>query len=202
MVETIVGEKKQQRGPGSPTGFRHLLSPARIGNITVRNRMVMPPMGTNYASDDGFVTERLVRYYEARAEGGHRPDHRRGSRCGSRREGHYAPDRHLGRQVYPRVALPGRINPEARRPRGNPASTTPAGRLLFQTTGYQPVAPSEISCPIWRDMPRSLTIEEIKGIVEAFGHAARRAREAGFDAVEIHGTHGISDQPVSFALQQ
>ena len=52
----------------------------------------------------------------------------------------------------------------------------------------QPVAPLN-TCPVaWT--ARALTIEEIKGLVEAFAHAARRAREAGFDAVEIHGTHG------------
>lgn len=189
MVETIVGEKKQQRGPGSPTGFRHLLSPARIGNITVRNRMVMPPMGTNYASDDGFVTERLVRYYEARAEGG--------TGLIIVEVAAVAPE---GKAITHQIGIwadkfiPGlRYLAESIRKHGARAAIQlhHAGRqTTFQTTGYQPVAPSEIPCPICRDMPRSLTIEEIKGIVEAFGHAARRAREAGFDAVEIHGTHG------------
>lgn len=189
MVETIVGEKKQQRGPGSPTGFRHLLSPARIGNITVRNRMVMPPMGTNYASDDGFVTERLVRYYEARAEGG--------TGLIIVEIAAVAPE---GKAITHQIGIwadkfiPGlRYLAESIRKHGARAAIQlhHAGRqTTFQTTGYQPVAPSEIPCPICRDMPRSLTIEEIKGIVEAFGHAARRAREAGFDAVEIHGTHG------------
>ena len=189
MVETIVGEKKQQRGPGSPTGFRHLLSPARIGNITVRNRMVMPPMGTNYASDDGFVTERLVRYYEARAEGG--------TGLIIVEVAAVAPE---GKAITHQIGIwadkfiPGlRYLAESIRKHGARAAIQlhHAGRqTTFQTTGYQPVAPSEIPCPICRDMPRSLTIEEIKGIVEAFGHAARRAREASFDAVEIHGTHG------------
>jgi len=189
LVETIVGEKKQQRGPGSPTGFRHLLSPARIGNITVRNRMVMPPMGTNYASDDGFVTERLVRYYEARAEGG--------TGLIIVEVAAVAPE---GKAITHQIGIwadkfiPGlRYLAESIRKHGARAAIQlhHAGRqTTFQTTGYQPVAPSEIPCPICRDMPRSLTIEEIKGIVEAFGHAARRAREAGFDAVEIHGTHG------------
>jgi len=189
LVETIVGEKKQQRGPGSPTGFRHLLSPARIGNITVRNRMVMPPMGTNYASDDGFVTERLVRYYEARAEGG--------TGLIIVEVAAVAPE---GKAITHQIGIwadkfiPGlRYLAESIRKHGARSAIQlhHAGRqTTFQTTGYQPVAPTEIPCPICRDMPRSLTIEEIKGIVEAFGHAARRAREAGFDAVEIHGTHG------------
>ena len=70
IKETIVKEKSRRQDVESATRFRHLISPGRIGKMTVRNRMVMPPMGTNYAADNGFVTERLVRYYEARAEGG------------------------------------------------------------------------------------------------------------------------------------
>ena len=189
MAETLVGEKQQQRDTISPTGFRYLLSPARIGNMTVRNRMVMPPMGTNYASDDGFITERLVRYYEARAEGG--------TGLIIVEVAAVAPE---GKAISHQIGIwadkfiPGlRYLAESIRKHGARAAIQlhHAGRqTTFQTTGYQPVAPSEIPCPICRDMPRSLTIEEIKGIVEAFGHAARRAREAGFDAVEIHGTHG------------
>ena len=53
----------------------------------------------------------------------------------------------------------------------------------------QPVAPSQV--PVEEEAPRELTKEEIKEIVKAFGEAARRAVEAGFDAVEIHGAHGF-----------
>ena len=140
MVETIVGEKKQQRGPGSPTGFRHLLSPARIGNITVRNRMVMPPMGTNYASDDGFVTERLVRYYEARAEGG--------TGLIIVEVAAVAPE---GKAITHQIGIwadkfiPGCATGRIIRKHGARAAIQlhHAGRqTTFQTTGYQPVAPS------------------------------------------------------------
>ena len=50
--------------------FPHLLAPARIGALTLRNRMVMPPMGVNYGTSDGYVTQRSIDYYEARAAGG------------------------------------------------------------------------------------------------------------------------------------
>jgi 2,4-dienoyl-CoA reductase-like NADH-dependent reductase (Old Yellow Enzyme family)/thioredoxin reductase len=56
--------------------------------------------------------------------------------------------------------------------------------------GEQPAAPSPIPCPVSREIPRELTIVEIEEIIEAFVQAARRARDAGFDLVELHGCHG------------
>ena len=189
MAETIVEEKEQQRDAGGNTGFRHLLSPGRIGKMTVRNRMVMPPMGTNYASDDGFITGRIIRYYEARAEGG--------TGLIIVEVAAVAPE---GKAISHQVGIwadkfiPGlRCLAESIKKHGARAviQLHHAGRqTTAKTTGYRPVAPSEIACPICRDTPRALNVDEIRGLVEAFGHAARRAREAGFDAVEIHGTHG------------
>ena len=66
-ASTLEKERAQVKGAGR---FKHLLAPGRIGRMEVRNRVVMPPMGTNYADLDGFITERIVRYYQARAEGG------------------------------------------------------------------------------------------------------------------------------------
>lgn len=188
MAELIV-EEKQQRDSGGSAGFRHLLSPGRIGSMTVRNRMVMPPMGTNYAQKDGFITERLIGYYGARAEGGIGMIIIEVSAV--------APE---GRAISHQIGIwadkfiPGlRCLAEAIKKHGTRAviQLHHAGRqTTAEKTGFQPVAPSEIPCPVCRDLPRALQIDEIKGLVEAFGHAARRAREAGFDAVEIHGTHG------------
>ena len=52
------------------TSFPHLMSPGRIGSMTLRNRIIMSPMGSNLAEPDGFCGERIARYYAARAEGG------------------------------------------------------------------------------------------------------------------------------------
>jgi len=66
-----------------------------------------------------------------------------------------------------------------------------AGRqTLSDFTGEQPVAPSPIPCPVLREEPRELTEAEIAGLVEAFADGARRAKEAGADAVEVHMAHG------------
>lgn len=50
--------------------FKLLKSPIKIGNMELRNRMVMPPMVTNLAHDDGSVSSKTRAYYGARAKGG------------------------------------------------------------------------------------------------------------------------------------
>ena len=52
------------------TSFEHLLAPGKIGRMVLRNRIIMSPMGSNTADDDGYCGERLRQYYGARAEGG------------------------------------------------------------------------------------------------------------------------------------
>jgi len=47
-----------------------LFEPIKIGIMKLKNRIVMPPMGTNFASEDGFMTKRLVNYHVERAKGG------------------------------------------------------------------------------------------------------------------------------------
>ena len=187
IKETVLDDIKESSDVGG--GYKHLLSPGKIGKMSVRNRTVMPPMGTNYADTDGFVTERLAGYYEARAQGG------TGliivEIAAVAPEGKAIP-RQIG--IWADKFIPGlRFLADSIKKHGARAAIQlhHAGRqTTAKATGFQPVAPSEIACPICRDIPRELNIDEIKGLVEAFGHAARRAREAGFDAVEIHGTHG------------
>ncbi|MBU9724300.1 MULTISPECIES: FAD-dependent oxidoreductase [Bacillaceae] len=66
-----------------------------------------------------------------------------------------------------------------------------AGRYAYKAlTGKDPVAPSAIQSPINPDQPREMTEEDIERTIQAFAHGARRAKEAGFDAVEIMGSEG------------
>lgn len=53
-----------------PHPFASLLFPGRIGTLELRNRIVMSPMGSNFAEADGHCGERIQAYYEARAQGG------------------------------------------------------------------------------------------------------------------------------------
>lgn len=56
--------------------------------------------------------------------------------------------------------------------------------------GWEPVAPSAVAFEDDYPQPRALTAGEIGGVVAAFGKAAERALEAGFEVAEIHGAHG------------
>jgi 2,4-dienoyl-CoA reductase-like NADH-dependent reductase (Old Yellow Enzyme family) len=68
---------------------------------------------------------------------------------------------------------------------------THAGRqTLSGVTGMPVVAPSAVKCTYFRQRPVELTEEQIMAIVEEYGEAARRARDAGFDAVQVHCAHG------------
>jgi len=60
----------------------------------------------------------------------------------------------------------------------------------IRTIGESPVGPSEIGSPFYSGVPEAMTAEEIQEVVTSFGLSARRAREAGFDGVQLHGAHG------------
>jgi 2,4-dienoyl-CoA reductase-like NADH-dependent reductase (Old Yellow Enzyme family) len=64
------------------------------------------------------------------------------------------------------------------------------GHVGMQTTVSEPVGPTTTAWPHLKAKPRALTTREVEGIVASFAQAARRAREAGFDGVQLHGAHG------------
>lgn len=169
--------------------YRLLLSPIKIGTMEVKNRFVVPPMGTNYANPDWTVSQQLIDYWVARARGGY----------GLLIVEVTAIDP-LGKAIplQPGIwddrFIPGwqKLVTELHRYGAKVAvQLHHAGRqTLSAITGGQPVAPSPVPCPVEKEMPRELTTAEIYELIEKFGEGARRAWEAGFDAVEIHGAHG------------
>ena len=50
--------------------FKAMFQPIEIGNMTVKNRFVVPPMGNNFANTDGTMSEQSAAYYAERAKGG------------------------------------------------------------------------------------------------------------------------------------
>ncbi len=64
------------------------------------------------------------------------------------------------------------------------------GHVGMQTTVAEPVGPTTTAWPNLKAKPRALTTREVEEIVASFAQAARRAREAGFDGVQLHGAHG------------
>lgn len=169
--------------------FDTLLSPMKIGTLELKNRMVCSAAVTRLANSDGTVTEGFIRYHEDKAKGGwgltmtedipvleHCRTYERlpGLWEDSQIESH----RTLTERIH---AAGGRIG----------AQIYHAGRTADpNVNGCRNVAPSAVRGQGIATVPRALTEEEIGGIVAAFGQAARRAKEAGYDLVEIHGAHG------------
>ncbi len=194
--------------------LRHLLSPGRIGPIELCNRILMAPMGTNFAEPDGQVGERMQRHFEERARGGVGlvvvgvgavafPDGACIPNQVACSDDRFLPGlRALVSRVHAhgaRIALQlqhaGKValqDVAAGRPLQVPSVVSgPAGDILND------LAPAEIAAltsPYTRPGARlalhEMTKPEISQLVERFADAADRARRAGFDAIEIHGAHG------------
>ncbi|NLJ56365.1 MAG: FAD-dependent oxidoreductase [Firmicutes bacterium] len=169
--------------------FSALFSPLKVGTLELQNRFVIPPMGTNHANSDGTVSDRNIAYWQARARGG----------WGLIIVEVTAVDP-LGKAIPYQLGIWDdkfidglRRATEAVHQYGAKIAVQlhHAGRQTYRSViGEQPVAPSPVSCPVCREIPRELTVAEVYALIEKFGDAARRAREAGFDMVEIHGAHG------------
>lgn len=190
--------------------YASLLQPGRIGTLDIRNRMVMAPMGSNFAETDGSCGERIQAYYEARAKGGaglltmgvcsvafphgtgepfqvgvSRDDfipglaavaervHRHGAKIAMQL--HHggktaALDRAQGREIWvpsmPKMAKSDIMS-----------AITPEELATFIGIGPHPVR------------MRVMDKADIAQMVEWFAAAALRAKQAGFDGLEIHGAH-------------
>lgn len=167
-----------------------LFQESRIGNLLLKNRLIMAPMTTNFASPEGLVTERLKAYYRKRAEGGiglvivemacvDYPAGRAFSHQLSIDDDKFIPGlRELAREVKAagaKVAL----------------QLQHSGRQTSsRISGSQPVAPSPIPSKVKGETPRELREGEILALAGKFIEATRRAREAEFDALELHCAHG------------
>lgn len=171
-----------------------LLTPARIGSVEIRNRIIMPPMTTRLADREGRVTDDTVNYYLARVRGGVglvTVEMASPERAGRHRV------RELG--IYDDQFLPGlsRLTDEIHRAGGKCSIQLGhgGGHTRFDICGETPVAPSAIPHPVFEVtnetiVPRAMTIVDIHNTVQAFAAAAARAEKAGFDCVEIHAAHG------------
>jgi len=175
-----------------------LLSPIQIGNLEIRNRVVMAPMTNNFAQD-GYVTEQMFHFYAERAKGG----------VGLVTVEDGIVDFPVGNNAKNAVAIDDdkyiprlqQLSAAIKRHGARAAIQLShggrrAGRVslhngyLEVTRGRLPVAPSVLAHPFpGQVVPRELRVEEIEEIVAKFGQAARRAVEAGFDVISIHCAH-------------
>src|SRR4051812_44976053 len=171
-----------------------LLTPARIGAVDIKNRIVMPPMTTRTADDEGFVTDATIAYYMARVRGGvglTTAEMASPEKAGRHRR------RELG--IYDDRYLPGLTRlVDAIHAGGAKASIQlghGGGHTRRDICGETPVAPSAIPHPVYEGtnetiVPEEMSAARIAAAVEAFAQAGARAKRAGFDCVEIHAAHG------------
>jgi 2,4-dienoyl-CoA reductase-like NADH-dependent reductase (Old Yellow Enzyme family)/thioredoxin reductase len=173
--------------------LKKLFEPAEIGAMHIKNRIVMPPMGTNMA-DGGYVNRKILDHYEARARGGVGLIIVEVSGIDSPTGKNTANMLMLDDDKYiPGLAeLVKTIHKHGAKAVLQISHTGRGARKKI--TGVQPVAPSPVPMPFSSaigyggDMPRELTLTEIKTIEQKYADAAARAKTAGFDGVMLHGT--------------
>ncbi len=172
--------------------FEKLLSPVKIGNVTLRNRVMMAPMGVGFAPGENKINDMFVKYFEARARGGQAlittpvatiDD----TTCGIAEPGAF-------NLTTPEDAEGIRRIVEAVHPYGAKVSVQLChpGRqsMTFWNHDQQPVAPSAVPENEFLQMPRELSVEEIRSIVAKFAKSAEYAVQGGADGIELHAAHG------------
>jgi 2,4-dienoyl-CoA reductase-like NADH-dependent reductase (Old Yellow Enzyme family) len=177
----------------SPTASP-LFTPIMIGAVEIPNRFVRSATAEFMADADGFVTDRLVGLFHDLAEGevgliitGHayvRPDGQAGPFQTAVSDDRFLPG--LKRITATVHAFPSRIF----------LQLAHAGRQTkVKLVGGEPIAPSAVFEPTFKLTPREVTPNEIEHVKTDFIQAARRAREAGFDGVQVHCAHGYLPIP-------
>lgn len=169
--------------------FDTLFSPIRIGSMALPNRIVMSPMTTDYGNLEQEPTERLMAYLEARARGGVglitlevcsvALDHRYMANSISLADDRFIP---MHRELVERMHRHGaKIQPQITHP--GPESLAP---FFERKPGF---GPSVCVNPAGMQSCRPLEFAEIPAVIEQYAAAAVRAREAGYDGMELHAAH-------------
>lgn len=169
--------------------YKHIFEPLTIRRMTMKNRIMMTPMGTNYGEQSGEMSFLHINYYEQRAKGGtglimvenasvDSPEGSNGTTQLRIDHDNYLPRLFkLTETIHKHGTCIGiQIN--------HAGASAQSAR-----TNMQPVSASNIPSKAGGETPRPLTREEILRIVKKYGEAAKRAQAAGFDCVEIHAGH-------------
>ncbi len=174
--------------------FKKLFEPGKIGRLETKNRLVMAPMGTHSCDEEGFITDKALRYYAARANGG----------VGLvivqsivMSKGSATP---RGMRLYDDKYIPGMEKLTQIIHQGGAKAIAQINHhgavfaaIRKASLGLEQVeviGPSAIPSLFNGVVPREMSKQDIRSFVDAFAETCRRARDAGFDGVEIHGAHG------------
>lgn len=173
-----------------------LFTPTTLGDIEIRNRVVMAPLTRNRAPD-GVPTDAMVEYYRQRATMGLIVTE--GAQVSPLGQGYaWTPGIYTDAQAAGWRKITDAVHAEGGK---IVIQLWHVGRISHPSLlgGADPVAPSAIAAEsktfdgkgfIETATPRALAVSEIPGVVDEFRKAAKRAMEAGFDGVEIHGANG------------
>lgn len=169
--------------------FQEMFKPGKIGNLEIKNRLTVPPMLTEYADEDGNLTERYIRYYEEKAKGGFGLIIAEDNAVEPRGAGF---TKLAGlwddSQIEKHKELTSRVQAHGAKIF---VQIYHAGREASQSViGQQPVAPSAVHDPSIFEVPHELTLEEVVELEDKFVASIVRAQKAGYDGIELHGAHG------------
>ncbi|MEE3327651.1 MAG: FAD-dependent oxidoreductase [Myxococcota bacterium] len=192
--------------------FKHLLSPFRIGQLELPNRLVVAPMGVEIAEADGQVREPVVAYYAERARGGAGLIITENTSVGYPRGANSAHELGVSDDLFlPGLrALTDAVHAEGGRiaiqlaHHGKVARLdTQHGRELIMPSvpekTFTPTGPLDLTQPEMiamakagggRPTIRAATPEDIEEVIAMFVSAVERAQRAGFDGAELHAAHG------------
>ena len=169
--------------------FPHIFSPLTLRGMTMKNRVAMMPMGSDFAGHNGELSDEHIKYYELRARGG------TGlilveNICVKYPEGSNGTTQlRIDKDCY----IPRLFNlTEACHRQGSciGIQLNHAGASAMSSRiGMQPVSASTLPSKPGGEIPRPLTKEELVSIAKDYGIAAKRAVNAGFDLIEIHAGH-------------
>ena len=170
-----------------------VFEPIKIGRMEVKNRIVAAPTVVAYADEHGYVTQRLMDIYAERARGGaglvtvEATYVRQDGRMFSRMLGIHTDYHVIGLSELADIIHQAGAKASLQIMHGGRQAPP-------HIIGGQPVAPSDCA-PLMGIIPRALTTKECEELTDCFATAALRVKNADFDAVMFHGTHG-------FLLQQ
>lgn len=188
--------------------YPHLLSPVRLGDLSLPNRMVMPPMTRFRVSQEGVPSALNGAYYAQRAaaglliaEGAYVEPK---GRLTLRTAGLYTAEQveawrqvteaasRAGGRMFIQLCHGGRVS----HPRLQPGGADPVAPSAIAHAGLIRVAESEDEAlrKVPATTPRALETGEVHDIVDEFGRATQRARQAGFEGVELHASSGLLHQ--------
>ncbi|TFG29776.1 NADH:flavin oxidoreductase [Candidatus Thorarchaeota archaeon] len=166
-----------------------LFEPVSIRELNLENRLVMLATHLGYCGEDGMVTDRLLSFYQERAK--YRPGLIIIGGCYTE---------HLGMSSPTMIGISRDEHIEGLKKLTDMIHSynVPVGAQLYHAGRYahslilgeKAVSASAVKCRLTHESSRELTTEEVRQTIENFGKAAQRAKDAGFDAVEILGSAG------------